>query len=305
MANIGITGGTGFIGPHIIKLLLAQGHKITVFTRSKKRSANGVIAARWDAAKKQIDAAALAELDAMIHLAGANVAGHRWTDDYKRKIVSSRVRPTEFLVQQINLHAPRCKTFISASAIGWYGPDRKGKIPFTEDAPPSNDFLGRTCAKWEAASAGLPVDCRRIILRFGIVFGRDDGAYKQFALPVKFGIEPLLGGGRQIVSWIHIRDLAGIVVHSLAENFPSGIYNAVAPKPVSQKQVEKKIATAKNQFSLAISVPSLFLKITLGEMSTEILKSCTVSSAKIEEAGYEFLFPEIKTAVDDLERAMK
>jgi uncharacterized protein (TIGR01777 family) len=252
--------------------------------------------AHWDPDKKAMDTAALAGLDAMVNLAGAGVADKRWTGARKQEIIASRVDATDFLISQLRGHAPACRTFVAASATGYYGPDRGGPA-FTEDDPPDNDFLAQVCVHWEAASLKAAASYRTIIFRLGIVLGRDGGAYPELAGPMKFGIMPVLGSGRQMVSWVHVDDVAGMIMAALEDEAYAGTYNAVAPQPVTHRELMKAIAGAKRGLKIPAPVPPFALRIIMGESSVEVLKSTTVSSAKVQGAGYVFRYPEVEAAV--------
>lgn len=301
MLIVGITGGTGLVGKHLYKMLADSGYEVVIFTRSpdKQQDRQNITYASWNPSKNEINTTILAKLDAVVHLAGAGIADKRWTDERKKVIVKSRVDSTTFLVEQLKKHAPDCKTFISASAIGFYGED-DGKEPFQEDAPPEDDFLGRTCLQWEEASGAAEEFARRVLLRFGIVLAKEGGAFKEFYKPQKFGVMPILGSGRQIVSWIHVKDVAGIIKYAIEQENVSGVYNTVAPTPVTHSKLMHTIGKIKGGISIPVPVPAFALKLMLGEMSIEILKSCTVSSKKIENAGYSFKYPDIDSAVTDL-----
>lgn len=197
MQTIGITGGTGFIGGHLINQLVSNGYRVIVFTRdpTRHKPTQMVDYALWDTASKEADISAFKQLNGIVHLAGAGIADKRWTDSRKKKIRDSRIAGTEYLVELLKQHAPGCKTFISASAIGYYGPDKDNKA-FTEDDPPHNDFLANVCVQWERASAPIEAIMRRVVFRFGIVLGKESGAFPQFANPVKWGVMPILGGGQ-------------------------------------------------------------------------------------------------------------
>ncbi len=304
--TIGITGGTGFVGRALTQALLQAGHRVTVFSRSPKAASSpGAVAyAAWDPAKKTIDTAALQALDACVHLAGAGVADKRWTDARKREIVHSRVDGTSFLVDALKRHAPACKTLVSASAIGWYGPDpAPGGGAFGEDDRPGADFLATTCVQWEAAAAPAAASMRLVLPRFGIVLGHGGGAYPQFVRSLPFRVETVLGSGEQVMSWIHLDDLVGMLVHALTQESVSGVYNAVAPHPVAHKALMDALADAHGGPHLPLPVPEVALKLLLGEMSTEVLKSCTVSARKITDAGFAFRFPTIAAAATALQGA--
>lgn len=298
MLKIGITGGTGFIGRHLTALLVDKGHDVVVFTRSAAgRTTDKVTYAHWDPEKNTCDINALAGLDAVVNLAGAGIADKRLTEKRKKEIIDSRVNSTEFLLSNLKGHAPACKTFVSASAIGFYGPDKDGGKPFTEDAAPYSDFLATTCRLWEAASQKATTFLRTVIIRTGVVLGNDGGAYPKFAGPLSFGVMPVPGSGRQIVSWIVIDDLARLYLYALEHGEMSGIYNGVAPVPVTYSQLMQAIKKAHGGFALPVPVPAFALKLVLGEMSGEVLKSCMVSAEKTLKAGFKFNYPGIAGAI--------
>jgi len=301
MQTIGITGGTGFVGSHICQLLISQGHQVIIFTRGRKKVTSAQVSyAHWDPSARECDTAALGRLDAIIHLAGANLAGARWTEKRKKEITDSRVAATSFLVQQLQTHAPNCKTMVSASATGFYGPDRPGFTPFTEDAPSYPDFLGNLCKEWEAAAQPASGFLRLVIVRFGIVLGKESGAFAEFVKPMPFGIMPVLGSGRQMVCWILVADLARLVCKALQDEKMQGVYNGVAPAPVTHKAMMKTIARIKGGIKIPAPVPAFALKLMLGEMSVEILKSATVSAQKVLSTGSTYQFPTIDAAVKEL-----
>jgi len=298
MKTVGITGGTGFVGRHLAKLLKEKGYKIVIFTThpEKEHHGSGYTYSYWDPRNNKCDLIALKQLDAVVHLAGAGIADKRWTKKRKKEIMNSRTEGTRFLVSQLKQHAPNCRTFIAASAIGFYGPDRNTP-PFIETAAPYKDFLGETCVLWEKESRAAAEFSRTVIFRFGIVMGKNGGAYPQFAKPISFGIMPIIGSGRQIISWIHVDDLRGLICFALEHDHINGVYNAVAPEPVSQKNLVKTIAHTKGGFKIPAKVPATMLKLMLGEVSSELLKSCTVSGEKILQEGFLFSYPKIDLAV--------
>ncbi|MEZ5015413.1 MAG: TIGR01777 family oxidoreductase [Flavipsychrobacter sp.] len=298
---IGITGGTGFVGQHLKTMLIKKGHEVVIFTRNpnKKTNEQGVEYAYWNPSNEEIDIDILPKLNSVIHLAGAGVADKRWTNDRKKVIVSSRVDATNFLVKQLKQYAINCNSFIAASATGYYGPDRTDQ-PFKETDQYYNDFLGNTCYQWETASKTASDKFRTVIIRIGIVLGKEAGAFKEFEKPTKFGIVPILGSGKQIISWIHVQDLASLFTFAIETDNMSGIYNGVAPNPASNKELMKTIAQIKGGIKIPVPVPSFVLKLMLGEMSIEILKSCTASSEKIEQAGFQFQYPVLANAINDL-----
>jgi uncharacterized protein (TIGR01777 family) len=301
MQTIGITGGTGFVGQHLTELLKKHNYRVIIFTRDmhKVSRLENVKYSFWSPPEKKFDVSYLKQLDAVIHLAGASVE-QRWTPSQKEKIIRSRVWGTQFLIERLKEHAPQCKTLIAASAIGYYGEDRKDAAPFHEDTNPANDFLATTCQKWEAESQKAAALMRTVILRFGIVLGRHDGAFPQFARPQNLGVVPIIAGGLQTISWIHITDLCRIILWCIENENIRGVYNAVAPHPVSNKRLMDTIAKGKGGIKIPIPVPGIFLKAGLGEVAKEVLKSCTVSADKIQQAGFSFQFNDIKAAVKDI-----
>jgi len=303
MKIIGITGGTGFIGRHVSQKLLDAGHQVIVFSRGGKEAKGRLLYAHWDPAEKQIDTAALTEIDGIIHLAGAGVVDKRWTAAYKKELIDSRVAATDFLVTQLKQHSNRCKSFVAASAIGYYGPDQRNGA-FRETDPPYQDFLAKLCVDWEAASMKASPQFRTSIFRFGIVLGAESGAYPQLAAPLKMGIVPILGSGNQVMSWIHVEDIAGMIMSASLDEGYKGVFNAVAPEPATNTTIMKTIAAIKGGRKLGIRVPAMILKVIMGESSSEVLKSCTVSSDKVQHQGYQFQYPELKMALEAVERAV-
>ncbi len=296
---LGITGGTGLIGTRLSQIARTEGHEVVVFSRNP---ASGTGQKLWHPSSGRVDSAAFARLDVMIHLAGAGVADKRWTSARKEEIRSSRVEGTRFLVQCVAAHAPNCSTLVSGSAIGWYGADRAGGAPFTEEAFAANDFLARTCAAWEAEAMKAAPRMRVVTVRTGIALGREGGAYPQLSGPLRFGVLPILGGGAQVVSWIHVDDSARLFLHAATAGQMTGPYNGVAPVPVTHRELMHTLAQVKGGVAVRVPVPSVALRTGLGEMSTEVLKSCTVSAEKTLESGFQFKFPELRAALEDLRR---
>ena len=192
---------------------------------------------------------------------------------------------------------------LTASGIGWYGPDTKisKQKGFNENDPHSNDFLGEVCEQWEESlKPVVALDKRLIIFRQGIVLSKEGSAFTEFKKPLKFGIAAILGSGKQVLSWIHIEDLCRMYVYALEKKF-SGVFNAVAPRVISNKNFTLQLAKkVRGKFFIPIYVPSFGLKIVLGEMSIEVLKSATVNSEKIKSTGFQFLHPSIEAAFNNL-----
>lgn len=301
MKTIGIAGGSGFVGRHLSQLLTGRGYRVIVFTR-KAQPGNGLLQyAVWQPDRQMIDREALSGVDTMVNLAGAGVTDKRWTATYKKEILSSRVDATYFLLDALKTHAPRCATYISAAATGIYGPDQPGMSPFTETAPPYHDFLAEVCRQWETAALSQAAVYRTVILRLGIVLGKEGGAYPELAGPMKWGIMPILGHGHQVVSWVHVADVAAMLAYALEQTSLSGTYNCVAPQPVPHELLMQTIARVKGGWKLPVPVPAFALKLIMGASGVEVLKSCTVSADKISHAGFIFQYPQLREAVQSLQ----
>jgi uncharacterized protein len=304
MATVLISGGTGLIGTALTSALVAKGYEVIVLTRSKRGTTQkNVSYAVWDVKNGIIDPDAIKRADYIVHLAGANVAGKRWTDERKKEIIGSRVKSGELLVKSLKETNNKVKAVISSSAIGYYGPDptNVNARPFVETDNPYNDFLATTVQQWEAAIEPVKqLDKRLVLLRTGIVLSNKGGAYAEFKKPLKFGVASVLGTGKQIVSWIHIDDLVQLYVQAIEDERWNGVYNAVSPHPVSNEELIKEMASQRGKLHITAKVPAAILKTMLGEMSIEVLKSTTVSSVKSENEGFQFLYPTIKDAVASL-----
>lgn len=314
MHTIIITGGTGLIGTALSKTLLEKGYRVIILSRKEVDiSLPGNLSyAVWDIKNQTIDREAIGSADCIIHLAGAGVADKRWTKKRKKEIVDSRVNSSKLIVDSLKSIPNKVKTVISSSGIGWYGADlipnpspqggeRSGVLKFVESDPPANDFLGSTCKQWEESIDPVTQLGKRLVkLRTGIVLSKEGGALKEFLKPLNFGIAAILGNGKQIISWIHIDDLVNLYISAFENEQMSGVYNAVAPNPVSNKEMIMKMAKSRGKFFIPVHVPSFVLNLILGEMSIEVLKSATVSSGKISSAGFQFQSADIETALKNL-----
>lgn len=302
--HILITGGTGLVGKALTNHLIEKGYAITVLTRyipTPDKQIPQVQYAQWNVAAQTIDVQAVVQADYIIHLAGASVAEKRWTTKRKKEIVDSRVQSTALLYNTLKNNSHKVKAFISASAIGWYGSDKKDQL-FTEADTPATDFLGDTCRQWEEALKPITaLGIRTASVRIGIVLSNEGGALAEFKKPLKYGIASILGSGKQIISWIHITDLVRLFVFLLEHQSLQGAFNAVAPKPVDNKHLIITLAKKlRGKFYIPIYVPSFILKLLLGEMSIEVLKSTTVSCQKIHQQGFIFEFPTIEATFNNL-----
>lgn len=315
MPTVLITGGTGMIGTALSRQLLHQGYDVVVLSRNPVETASlyktssqqnsfrpsgNIYYARWDTEKQYIDPQALAKADHIVHLAGEGVAKKRWTKKRKEQIKLSRTQSSETLFQNLSTKPNKVKSVISASAIGWYGPDA-GK-PFTEEDPAADDFLGQTCRAWEESIDKVSSLNKRLVkFRLGIALSNEGGAMVVFKKPVRFGLATILGSGNQAVSWIHIDDLCRAFIHAIETDALQGVYNLAAPGVASNKEIMLGIAKAMNgNFYIPFQVPSFLLKIAMGEMSIEVLKSTTVDVSKLQKTGFNFIYPNLAPALKHL-----
>ena len=304
MQTVLITGGTGMVGQALTSYLLARGYQVIVLSRSVKKSNQQHLSyAVWDIDKEFIDSSAINAADIIVHLAGESVANKRWTAKRKQEIIDSRVKSGALLVKALKENKHKVKTVIAASAIGWYGPDTANSLQFgfNETDPFDNSYLGTTCKQWEGSVQSLnELGIRLVTLRIGIVFNKKGGALAEFIKPAKFGMATILGTGKQIVSWIHQDDLCKMIVFAAENETVKGVYNAVAPNPINNKDLVNAIASTMHKFHITLNVPVFVLKIMLGEMSIEVLKSANVSSNKIESAGFVFDYPNVNEALKQI-----
>ncbi|MCX6293872.1 MAG: TIGR01777 family oxidoreductase [Sphingobacteriales bacterium] len=304
MQTILITGGTGLVGKALTKMLIEKNYKVIVLTRSLRDKINSpeLSYALWDVDKQTIDMEAISKADGIIHLAGAGVVDKKWTSTYKKEILSSRTRSSLLLVDALKKGNHQVKTIVSSSAIGWYGPDKKTDYAFVETDTADIDFLGTTCRQWEESITTAEIMGIRVCkLRTGIVLSNYGGALVEFKKPLLMGIAAILGNGKQMISWIHVEDLCRMFIHAIENPKLTGSFNAVSPKPVSNKTLTLTLAKLiRGKFYIPMHVPAFILKLMLGESSIEVLKSTTVSSEKIKSTGFTFYYPSIEAALKDL-----
>lgn len=293
MKNILITGGSGLVGKQLTALLEQKGYEVAWLSRKPQQRTYFL----WDVAKQELDPQALEWADAVVHLAGEGVAEKRWTAERKLAILRSRTESTALLHRAIERATHKPSTFISASAVGFYGFDT-GAALVDENSPSGKDFLAEVVLAWEKEVKKIEVlPLRCVILRIGIVLDAKGGALAEMLKPP---VAAPLGSGAQWMSWIHVEDLVRLFVFALEKTTLQGIYNAVGPHPATNQQLTKEAAAAKGKAYVGIGVPGFALKLVLGEMAAMVLGGNRVSSQKIQKAGFEFEFPELKQALKDI-----
>ena len=286
-----VTGSTGFIGSALVSALTAAGHQVTRLVR--KLAGAGEV--RWDPAAGAIDTGGLEGHDAVVHLAGENIAG-RWTAAKKQRIRESRVNGTRLLAEALAKLSRRPRALVCASAIGYYG-DR-GEEKLREGSPPGKGFLAEACVAWEAAAkpaadAGLRV----VHLRIGVVLHPKGGALKQMLLPFKLGLGGVIGSGRQYMSWIALDDLIGIFQHALANDSLRGPANAVAPNPATNREFTKSLGQVLSRPTI-FPMPAFAARLAFGEMADELLLASTrVEPARLAASGYSFAYPQLEATL--------
>lgn len=299
MATILISGGTGLIGKQLCKKLKDKGYSVAILSRARRQDTD-IPTYTWDLDKREIEKEAIETADYIIHLAGANIGDKRWTAKRRKLIVDSRVKSGQLIFEKLKENKNQLKAFISASAIGYYGTITTDKI-FSETDPPSSDFLGETCRQWEqSADSFEKLGIRTVKIRTAVVLTKQKGALAKMITPVKLGIASAIGSGRQYLPWIHIDDLCGIYIKAIENTQIKGAYNAVAPDHKTNRDFTETLAHALKKPFWFPNVPAIAMKLMFGEMAEMLLQGSRVSSDKIKTAGYSFLFPDLKSALDDL-----
>jgi len=298
MKTILVTGGSGMIGRRLSEMLREKGYN--VIWLSRERHVNGEIPRyRWNYLKNEIDREALEQANVIIHLAGSNLGDEGWNRRKKQEIVESRVQTTKFLLETVKTMPRKPEAFISASAVGYYGMHTSDKIYTEEDSPAKNDFLSRTCRKWEAAALDFQEELglRTVVLRTAFVVSNKSDAFKKMMLPTRFGLGAPLGSGRQYMPWIHLEDLCGIYLKAVEEEGMQGIFNAVSPESITNAGFMKTLAKEMKRPFFFPKIPAFMLRLIMGEAAEMILKGCRVSPQKIIDAGYQFLYPTTSKAI--------
>jgi uncharacterized protein len=301
--NVIITGGSGLIGTALSAFLVARGYEVIILSRNPglhSKPIRGITYAAWNLNDQSVNEDAFHKAKYIIHLAGAGVADKAWTEKRKKEIVESRTKSSALLIKGLKGISNKVEAVVSASAIGWY--KQNSPIPSIETESPDPGFLGETCRAWENSIQPVTeLGKRLVILRTGIVLSNEGGAFPEFAKPVKYGIAGILGNGKQMISWIHIDDICRIYLEAMTNTSWSGIYNAVAPNPVNNRTFTLELAKKmKGNFFIPMPIPNFLLRLKLGDRSEEVLKSSNISSNKLKQQGFQFVYPTIDAAFRDL-----
>lgn len=297
-----ITGATGLVGQEIVKRCHEKDIKVNYLTtrKSKISQEDNYQGFYWNIDTNEIDTDCFKNVDGIIHLAGASIS-KRWTDSYKKEIISSRVESTSLLINSLKGESHSIKHVVSASAIGIY-PDSLTRYHDQTNEEINDSFLGEVVEAWENAVDGFSkVGVGVSKVRIGLVLSNEGGALKEIVKPIKFGVGAAFGSGKQWQSWIHIEDLARVFLFVLEKKL-IGIYNGVAPNPVTNTELTKTVAKVLGKPLFLTNIPKFVMKMALGEMHIILFESQRVSSKQIENKGFKFEFHHLQPALEDLLR---
>ena len=292
-----ITGASGMIARELSKKIENE-YTVRFLTRKKKHDNEF----EWDIKNGTMDESALENVSYIIHLAGANISEKRWTKERKRELISSRVDSAGLLLKTVKKKKIKLKSFISASGINYYGTVTTEKI-YTEKDPPGNDFLSEVVVLWERSADDFKEQnlAERVVkIRTAVVLSKEDGALKKMVPTIKYGIGSALGSGKQYMPWIYIDDICSVYLEALRNSDMNGAYNAVSPQHTTNENLTKKIAEVLKKPLFMPHVPAFVLKLIFGELADALLEGSRASSQKIEDTEFQFKFPDLKNALEDL-----
>lgn len=295
-----ITGGTGTIGRRLTQLLLQQGYQVTHLSRSTQSPPN-VKTYQWDIKRGHIDPQAIITADHIIHLAGAGIADERWTEARKNEILTSRTQSTELLAEALRKNAHKVQSFVASSAIGYYGGDT-GDRPLTETSQGGSDFLAQVTRAWERSEDEVAaLGIRTVKFRTGVVLTMEGGALPKLTQPIRLGAGAPIGSGQQYISWIHIDDLCQLYIQALTETSWQGVYNAVAPTPVTNETLTRAIAQVLHRPILLPNIPAFAIKLMFGELAITVIGGNYVLNKRIvEETNFRYQFADLTKALENL-----
>ena len=290
--KIAITGSTGLVGSALVPFLNTGGHHVTRIVRTSTTEADAV----WNSGAGQIDATRLEGLDAVVHLAGENIAARRWNAEQKARIRDSRVKGTKLLCETLAKLQRPPRVLISASAIGYYGD--QGDRELSEESPSGSGFLPDVCREWEAATEAAKKSGIRVVqLRFGVILSPGGGALAKMLTPFRLGLGGRIGNGRQWMSWIALDDVVGCIHHALATESMHGPVNVVAPRPVTNREFTKTLGKVLWRPTL-FPMPGFMARLAFGEMADELLLGSTrVLPRVLLDSMYRFLYGDLESAL--------
>ena len=295
--TIVIAGGSGFLGRKLTKRFGIEGHKVIILSR-RPSGAGSEVAWLPDG-----NAGALPQhlegVDAVVNLAGENVADKRWTTARKAALKNSRILSTRTLVRAIAACAHRPKVFVSGSAVGYYGPH--GDEPVTESTPAGSDFLARLSVEWEAEARSVESDATRlVIVRTGLPLDRDEGALAKMLLPFRLCLGATVASGDQFMPWIHVDDWTAMVDWLIENDRAAGVFNASAPAPVTNRTFTQTLAGVLHRPAI-LHAPAFALRAALGEMASMLIHGQRVLPAAAEQLGFRFTHRALGPALESLD----
>ncbi|HEY3495929.1 MAG TPA: TIGR01777 family oxidoreductase [Polyangiaceae bacterium] len=299
--RIVVSGGTGYVGRGLVPRLAGAGREVVVLTRSGRLPPGlaqlpGVSALAWDASPPEAILKVVDGSEAVVHLAGEQAVGVRFTDARKKRILDSRVKSAEALVAAIEKSTVRPGVLVSASGVGYYGAHPPNEA-CDETTPPGDDFLARVCVEWEAAARGAErLGVRVAIARLAPVLGPGDGALSQMAMPFRWFVGGPLGDGQQAFAWVHLEDAVAALERCVVDRELSGPVNVVAPNVVTQREMARAIGRALHRPAW-LPAPSFALKLLFGEGATPMLTGQRAVPKRLEERGFRFLHPQVDDAL--------
>jgi uncharacterized protein (TIGR01777 family) len=295
--NVLITGGTGFVGRHLTDLLIQNGYSVSILSRTKRKNTDSVFYYTWDVDKQFIEKESVLNANYIIHLAGENIAGKRWTKERKEAIINSRKQSAQLLYSVVKKQSKQLEAFVTASGVGIYGAIN-GQAICVEEQKPANDFLGLTCQKWEAVANEFQREgIRTVKVRTGLVIGKNDGFLEKLKPIFKYRLGSALGSGSQYMPWIHIDDLCAIYLEALNNIEMSGAYNAAITDDTTNTSFSDTFAKVYGYKIWLPNVPAFLMKLALGEMARLLLTGRRVSNDKVKGVGFTFKWQKLEDAL--------
>lgn len=292
-----ITGANGMLAKHLEKVLEKE-YSVRFLTRNKRKDNDYL----WDIKKSYIEKGALIDVHSIIHLAGSSIVKKRWTLKRKESILTSRVDSAKLILNELQKHQLKIDSFISASAVGYYGAVTSDII-FNEESPNGTDFVSEVCKEWENIADEFKnrnITKRLAIVRIGIILSSNNGAINKMINLIRYGMGAVIGSGKQYVPWIHIHDLSQIFKFLLLNKNVAGTFNAVSPEHTTNLELTYKIAKSLNRKLILPKIPKFAIQLLMGEMATILLEGSRVSSNKIISEGFSFKYPNLNKALENL-----